>query len=327
MFEVKGVRGAMSGLFENAVKSIQLGVEDYKADDPKRALSAVRNFYAGVLLLAKEALVRAAPGAIPEDVISARYKPTPDGSGGVAYTPASHKTIDFTTIGQRFKDFRLPINQGALDDLNRVRNEVEHHYTRRADTAVREAIAKAMPVVADLFRLIREAPSKALGDAWQVMIDVRGVYEAELAACRSTFDKIAWPAGVPIMLQFNCQECQSDLVAQQDPDNTSHAMIECRCRLCGHEFSAEEAIGRWLECYLEAESHIAAMEAGDQPVEECPECSLSTYLLTDEHVGCVWCGFALDECIRCMTGLTPVNVSPDSHRLCGYCYHLTWKDD
>lgn len=55
----------MSGLFENAVQSIQLGVEDYQDNDPKRALSAVRNFYAGVLLLAKEALVRAAPGGEP----------------------------------------------------------------------------------------------------------------------------------------------------------------------------------------------------------------------------------------------------------------------
>ncbi len=53
----------MSGLFENAVLSIQLGVEDYQANDPKRALSAVRNFHAGILLLAKEVLVRAAPGA------------------------------------------------------------------------------------------------------------------------------------------------------------------------------------------------------------------------------------------------------------------------
>ena len=108
------------------------GVEDYQANDPKRALSAVRNFYAGVLLLAKEVLVRAAPGANPEDVIGARYKPVPDGSSGVTFTPASHQTIDFTTIGQRFKDFGLPINQKALDDLNRVRNEVEHHYTPEA---------------------------------------------------------------------------------------------------------------------------------------------------------------------------------------------------
>ena len=31
----------MSSLFENAVQSIQLGVEDYQANDPKRAFLAV----------------------------------------------------------------------------------------------------------------------------------------------------------------------------------------------------------------------------------------------------------------------------------------------
>jgi uncharacterized protein YbaR (Trm112 family) len=317
----------MNGLFENAVQSIQLGVEDYQANDPKRALSAVRNFYAGVLLLAKEVLVRAAPNANPQDVIGARYKPVPDGSGGVSFSPASQQTIDFNTIGQRFKDFGLTINQSALDDLNRVRNEVEHHYTQKPRDAVREAIAKAMPVVADLFRLMKEAPHEALGDAWQVMLDVRAVYEAELAASRSTFDSIAWLAGTPAELQFNCPECHSDLVAQQDPANTSHETMECRCRLCGHQFSAEEAVPRALEAHFESESYIASTDGGDQPVQDCPECGLSTYLLTDDHVGCVWCGLILGECARCMTGLTPENVAPDNHGLCGYCDHLMSKDD
>ncbi len=317
----------MNGLFENAVQSIQLGVEDYQANDAKRALSAVRNFYAGVLLLGKEVLVRAAPNASPQDVIGARYKPVPDGSGGVSFEPASHQTIDFSTIGQRFKDFDLPINQAALDDLNRVRNEVEHHYTQKPHAAVREAIAKAMPVVADLFRLIEEAPHEALCDTWQVMLDVRAVYETELAACRATFDNVAWQDGIPPELQFNCPACHSDLVAQRDPSNTSHETMDCRCRLCGHEFSAEEAHARALEAYFESESYVAVTDGGDQPVHDCPECGLSTYLLTQEHVGCVWCGFVLGECARCMIGLTPENVSPDNHGLCGYCDNLMSKDD
>jgi hypothetical protein len=50
----------MNTLFDNAIQSIQLGIEDYEHNDPMRALSAVRNFYAGTLLLAKEVLVRAA---------------------------------------------------------------------------------------------------------------------------------------------------------------------------------------------------------------------------------------------------------------------------
>jgi hypothetical protein len=52
----------MSDLLKNAIASIQLGVEDFKRnDDPRRLLSAIRNFYAGVLLLCKEVLRRLSP--------------------------------------------------------------------------------------------------------------------------------------------------------------------------------------------------------------------------------------------------------------------------
>jgi hypothetical protein len=62
----------MSELLRNALDSIALGIEDYQANDPKRAISAVRNFYAGALLLAKEVLARAAPDANPDNILGAR---------------------------------------------------------------------------------------------------------------------------------------------------------------------------------------------------------------------------------------------------------------
>ena len=108
----------MSHLFDNAIQSIQLGVEDYQNDDPKRAVSAVRNFYAGVLLLAKEVLVRRVPKASPEEVIRSKYKPVPDGKGGIIYTPETSRTIDFETINKRFKDFDLPIEPLVLKHLS-----------------------------------------------------------------------------------------------------------------------------------------------------------------------------------------------------------------
>jgi hypothetical protein len=44
----------MDTILENAVQSIQIGVEDYESDDPRRMLSAIRNVTAGILLLFKE---------------------------------------------------------------------------------------------------------------------------------------------------------------------------------------------------------------------------------------------------------------------------------
>ncbi len=46
----------MKKLLENAVLSIELGVEDFEADDQRRLLLAIQNLYAGVLLLCKQSL-------------------------------------------------------------------------------------------------------------------------------------------------------------------------------------------------------------------------------------------------------------------------------
>ena len=129
-------------------------------------MSAICNFYAGTLLPAKEVLVRRAPKANPRDVIGTRFKPVLD-KGDIKFEAAANRTIDFEEIGQRFKDFGLPIDRAALLDLNKMRNDIEHHYTSVTRKAVREAIAKAFPVVVDLFRLAGEEPRTALGDVWE----------------------------------------------------------------------------------------------------------------------------------------------------------------
>jgi hypothetical protein len=315
----------MNTLFDNAVQSLQIGIEDYQSNDPRRPLSAVRNFYAGVLLLAKEVLIRAAPNADPSDVLSTRYKPVPDGSGGVEFTSASHQTIDFETIGTRFADFGLPINKAALTDLNRIRGAIEHYYTEQPSEAVREAIAKAFPVVVDLFRLAEEEPSDVLGDGWQVMLDVRAVYEQELEACRKTFERLEWP--LVLETRFSCPECGSDLVAQDDAEDTNHEEAECHCRACGEGISAERALELVLGAHFAAESYIAMTDGGDPPLVNCSDCGSATYVMTEDYVGCLSCGLVLEKCVRCMTGLTPENVDPDNSHLCSYCGHLMSKDD
>src|SRR5947207_17638 len=104
----------MNSLFDNAIQSIQIGIEDYEANEPKRALSAVRNFYAGTLLLAKEVLVRAVPKAKIKDVLGTQFRPVPDGKGGIELSP-SNRTVDFNEIGERFAAFKLKIDRSALN--------------------------------------------------------------------------------------------------------------------------------------------------------------------------------------------------------------------
>ncbi len=157
---IKG-RIQMKTLFDNAVQSIQLGIEDYQSNDPKRTLSAVRNFYAGTLLLAKETLVSSAPNA-------------------------------------------------------------------NADCA--RCNWQAFPVVADLFRLAKEEPGTVLGDTWSIMLQVKALYDKELAECRATFDNVDWQSTTMAEATLVCPQCGSELVEQKNPKNTDDQCTDVRCQ-------------------------------------------------------------------------------------------------
>jgi len=184
--------GNMGGIYANAVDSIKMGIEDYAQaeETPARALSAVRNFYAGLLLLGKELLIRTAPHANANEVIGVKYTPVPNGEGGVLYKSEGNQTIDFQTLAKRFKDFGIPIDIAEFAELNGLRNNIEHRYTEKSADALREAIGRAFPVTVAMFRQAGDHPSELLGPAWPIMLNVRGLYEAELARCRSTFANV-----------------------------------------------------------------------------------------------------------------------------------------
>jgi hypothetical protein len=316
----------MNTLFDNAIQSIQLGIEDYEHNDPKRALSAVRNFYAGTLLLAKEVLVRAAPKADMKSIISSKFVPVPDGEGGVTYE-ASTKTVDFTEIGDRFKAFDLKIDKGALADLNRIRNDMEHYYTNASGKKVREAIARAFPVIVELFKQLHEAPSKHLGKCWETMLEVKTVYDQELAECQASFDKVDWKSGAMASAERVCSKCDSRLIHQKMPNNTVHEDADATCRQCGEDLDAHEVIEAALKEHFAGDNYIAMTDGGEGALATCPECSFETYVMSEDESGCAWCQLELDKCQRCFTSLTPNNVSWDSHRFCSYCDHVMSKDD
>jgi hypothetical protein len=314
----------MNSLFDNAIQSLQLGVEDYESNDPRRPLSAVRNFFAGTLLLAKEVLVRAAPKADPKDVLAATYKPVLDAAGGVDLTP-SNRTIDFNEIGQRFSAFGLKIDQAALKDLYRIRNDIEHMFTQANRKTVREAIAKAFPVVVDLFRLADEDPRAALGAAWHVMLDVKSFYDRELKECQTSFAKVDWQSASMSGATISCPTCQSQLVMQNDPENKDYYETDSQCRSCGTDVSAEQVVVNALERHFEFDNYLAATDGGEPGLYKCNECLVNAYV---QGEGCVWCHSSLDDrCARCQSPLTPDTVAWDNNSLCSYCDNLMSKDD
>jgi hypothetical protein len=314
-------------LFDNAVDSIRLGVEDFHSNDTARHLSAARNFYAGVLLLAKDILIQSVPKADPKAVISAKYKPVPDNQGGMTIEPDGSQTIDVSMLSRRFKEFGLTIDDQPLNRLQKIRNDIEHHTTTEPKEAVRAAIANTFSVVAQLFKLAGKDPATALGDTWQEMLKVSELYEAELTEARATFSNVQWFRDFLEDMSFVCTECNSELVAQKAPENTDPQSIDCKCRGCGHEMKGEEAFEHGLDSLLETDGHQRAMDGEPPIIGTCPECSIEAYVDDGEETGCAWCGEELGECSVCSEGLTSRNVAWDTNSMCAYCAHRLAKDD
>ena len=269
------------------------------AGEGNRAQSAIRNFYSGVLLLAKEVLVRAAPEAAMEDVLAERYRPEPDGQGGVKYVPDSKRTVDFHTLGERFRHFSLDLDQKALKGLNQIRNEIEHKYTTETSDAVREALARAFPVVADLFRLIRLSPPEALGETWQQMLETRHHYEREVEQCPESCAPIRWRSKTVKSAELQCTHCSSNLVEQMDPSNADQERAHLKCRGCGNELDTEEVVSKTLAEALAAETFITHRDSGeDGPIFDCPDCGNEAYV--DFEGSCAVCGYQV-KCVECQS--------------------------
>ena len=320
----------MSALFTNAVDSIRIGIEDYATTMPARALSAVRNFYAGVLLLGKEVLVRAAPLADPDKIIGAKYVPIPDGKGGVEHVIEGYQTIDFHTLGKRFKKFGIPIDTKELGELNRLRNAIEHRYTDKPAEAVREVIARAFPITVALFHQTGEHPADLLGDAWTTMLEVRALYESELKHCRGTLAAIDWVSATVAETHLRCAECGSDLIAQRDRANTDQKEMRLVCRSCGAEPDWDDTIVDAVDRALAYIAYDRCKDTGEAgPIYECPSCGCAAYI--DFEDACAACGETFEyegQCARCSNGI-PIEdaLAGFDEGLCGYCSHLLTKDD
>lgn len=320
----------MNGIFANAVNSIKMGIEDYALDTPARALSAVRNFYAGVLLLGKEVLIRAAPLADPDDIIGAKYVPVPDGKGGVDHVIEGYQTVDFNTLSKRFKDFNIPIDTKGLQELNGLRNHIEHRYTDQPAQAVREAIARAFPITVAMFQQAGEHPVDVLGEAWPIMLDVRALYEAELARCRATVAGVDWTSATVAEKHLRCLECGSDLIEQRDSTNTDQEEISLVCRSCSAEPDWDDAIADAVDRALANEVYDRFKDTGESgPIYQCPVCERHTYI--DFEDACAVCGETFDypaECMRCSSGIPLEDaLAGFDEGLCTYCTHIMGKDD
>ena len=303
-----------SDILQNAISSIEVGVEDLAKshEDPRRTISAVRNFYSGVLLLMKERLQRESP-----ELIFARLKPQLGEDGEVSWVGDGNTTVDVTAIRKRWKALGWEFDWAPLKSLQKIRNDVEHRSPNGPEKLLRRAVSDTYELATSLLHdHLQESPTKVLSQqCWRIMVEENEQYQQQRKFCLQNRERLggSLPTGVRAMVvdDPSCPVCSADvLVLSGDPPH-EYPDVELTCVSCDHETSAME---------------LVAEAAGDDLAEErCPECD--QFLYSRKHEECLRCEYTrdYDECRLC-----PVELGLDEQDLgglCSYDYHALAKPD
>lgn len=312
---------------KNAVDSIQVGIEDFLEPDPRRVLSAIRNLYAGILLLFKCKLQELSPEGSKEALLKTDVIPVIDPATGQAtWVGKGKKTVDVADIVERLKSLGVTgVDWDRLTTLQHIRNDIEHYHSQLPAERMKEAVANALHLIVQFCEpYLGEEPADILGPScWGLMLEVATIYDAELKVCRDNLSSVKWffPEIAYSVEDMRCIHCDSELIKAVDPDANGD-QIEFVCSHCRETSpyapvvtqALAEAIGL---CFHEVAS------GSESPLGTCPECGEDAFLI--QHSQCAVCFYELEhtDCWRCGTSLSL--DEQQFHGLCGYCDHIAEK--
>lgn len=319
----------MATILENAADSIALGIEDIQTDDPKRALSAIRNFHAGVVLLGKACLLSRAKTADPTVVLAARHKLVPDGHGNVRIEARGHATIDVGDLEQRFADFDITWVKGdakaAFTLLRKMRNAVEHFSHSHSQEEIKKAVGACYPIVAEFFDLLGENPVDHLGFSWTFMAEQEQLYRKLVEECQASFSVLPWASYLTRDDPARCSACGLSLLKQSNPKNADPEMIDPLCYGCGTTYGTEAFVELLVRDAFYADAYLAMTQGGEPAWIECPKCERETFVLAMEEPTCFLCGYGpKEECRACGQQLTPGVEADIGGDLCQSCWEETF---
>jgi hypothetical protein len=316
--------GARSPLLENAIASIEMGVEDYQNKDPRRAASAVRNFYAGVLLLLKEKLRRESPADSNEALIYERVEFQRQG-GKVVFVGRGKKTVDVAQIFDRFKSLGLSLDGAPLKQLQEIRNDVEHHTSKYAPAKVQEAVARTfLLVTAALEKHLDLKPHEVFGaKVWRAILHEAETFKAFEDRCQRSIERLTDvpEAAIEALEIIGCAECGSALM---EASGGRYFDASFTCCSCGIKAELSEVIPAALASIYAGEAYTVIKDGGELTIGTCPSCNAEAFDVDDDL--CLVCGESrpYTECGLCET---PLGLEEQDTGLCSHCEHVASKDD
>ena len=313
-------------LLNNAVESIQIGVEDFESSDSRRVLSAVRNISAGILLLYKEKLRRISPPTSDEVLIKQNIQPQVNSSGELGFVGIGKKTADVQKIRERFKALEVDVDWKLFENINRIRNDIEHYYTSESESVIKEVIADSFVLIRDfLANHLQEDPLDLLGEkCWNVLLLTANVFQKELEVCHEEMNKVSWDSEAleDAYEKLRCSSCGSALIKPIDAE-ASLESLELECVSCGQVTAFESVAEELLNEYFGSDIYEHFTSGGELPLSTCPECYKETYVISEDKCALCKGSREYDSCYRC--GATLDTSEQELGGLCGYCHHVSEK--
>ncbi len=283
-------------LIANAVLSLDMGVEDYKSDRYARSLSAIRNIYAGILLLCKEVLVRHSPEGSNDVLIKSKIIPVRGDDNTVQFIGTGRKTVDRTQIKERFDSLGLALDWKLLDRISEIRNDIEHFYSEKPEPLLREALSDTFVLVRSLVvDHLNEMPIALLGKkTWQILLEANEVFIDQHQGCMKTFRIVSFssPTLARASLLSTCPSCGSPLIMQLHEENTDEHSIQLFCSACGALHERDDIFEVAIMKEMEVDNYISFNEKGEMGLHLCPECNRQSYIVSESK--CALCGFCPD---------------------------------
>jgi hypothetical protein len=308
-------------LLQNAIDAIEVGVEDFKSKDRRRLASAVRNFYAGVLLLLKEKLRRESPPGSSEALLYERISATRTPSE-VVLVGSGKKTVDLQTIFQRFGDLSLALDRKRLERLAKIRNDFEHHVSKHAVKDVQAAIEATFVLVTSVMQdHLGEKPTDLVDlNIWDTMLSEAETYNEVRTRCGVSLRSLEGaPDDAIAMLECaQCPSCGSELL---EAEGTDYLDFKFSCWACGDQCRLADVVSDAIEAHVHYDPR-----RGDEPVvATCHACDEVAFWI--EKDTCMACGEGrwYKECLRCTAELSV--EEQDNGGVCSYCHHISTKDD
>lgn len=310
-------------MMKNAVESIQIGMEDFHTEDPRRLLSAIRNLYAGILLLFKCKLQELSPEGSKEALLKTKILPVIDEATGQAtWIGKGKRTVEVRDIIERLESLGIDgVEWRRLESLQSIRNDIEHYYSQLPEERMKEAIADALHLITQFCEPhLGDEPAEILGqECWEHMLGVATIYDEELNACRENLSSVSWPFSevADSIGEMRCPHCDSQLIKTVDT-SAQDDMIEFICSSCRETAIYSEVVGPAVSARLSL-SHRDIVNGSDPQITECPGCGEETFLILRGQ--CAAC-FEEQEHFNCTFCEEPLSLD-EQHLggLCGYCSH------